>query len=623
SLRDWVRKYVRGLANSTAGGPSAQQSKAGNHKLNQPPPSEASKSMTSIMSSRWPRPSRLYQTRLSAPGSTNVTPENNTVGSSMSASDFSGVCKPRTTSLPGKPCLSPLRSGRIHRIQNIHVIQRTSSIRALETIEHWGLPSGKLECALTSVVSSEAQVETGKLNQKSTDNSFTPSVSTEDLFRSQNGQPNTAGIQPVRLSKDGETIIHPKQIINENEGMVTTLPDRKDSHRMLKNGSSMVIHTTNTGKTPREHTRNIREVYNKKDVSQSSKIGISLSKPVVGFHVDVTRCFGDQLLSVRKKTDRKFHVTSRQTDNELQNFDVFRKSVTSLKTENRIAGPPPSCDMRASEASCVEVMTFRSMATTIYDRKQRPLHKTHRTKSQAFEPDTHKLNSTGRKTQPCGRTYLHTNFSTTSSPESLADHPTDLMAEKVSFGLPGFSNSESTLHLKGMNHNLRSSGLNVSTTEKLTVKPKSHISSSTKKSSFRKWPFAHKHTNNNNTAPKIAMDELTPPDIIRMPTLMTCMPPYSDRCSFAANITVGPQNDEYMVGCTEDQSHSLLDSYSVEPVQSCCTQSTLFNHSCNTKENSMKLLAEPPDIYSNNQKHFTKPPICSSSLSAVTRCESR
>ncbi|KAA3680712.1 uncharacterized protein DEA37_0012823, partial [Paragonimus westermani] len=229
NLRDWVRKYVRGLANSTAGGPSAQQTKAGNHKLSQLPPSEASKPMTSIMSSRWPRSSRLYQTRLSAPGSTNVTPANNTVGPGLSANDFSGVCQPRTTSLPGKPCLSPLRSGRIHRTQNIHAIPRTSSIRALETIEHWSLPSGKLECALTSVVSKEAQLEMENLIQKSTDNSFTPPVSTEDLLRSQNGQPNNAGTQPVRLSisKDFETIIHPKQVTNENEGMVTTVRGRK------------------------------------------------------------------------------------------------------------------------------------------------------------------------------------------------------------------------------------------------------------------------------------------------------------------------------------------------------------------------------------------------------------
>ncbi|KAA3680714.1 uncharacterized protein DEA37_0012824 [Paragonimus westermani] len=372
-----------------------------------------------------------------------------------------------------------------------------------------------------------------------------------------------------------------------------------------------------------EHTRNIREVCNKKDVRQSSKVGISLNKPVVGFHVDVTKCFGDQLLSVRKKTDRKFHLMSRQTDSELRKFDFFRKTVTNLKTENHIAGRPPSSDVRTNEASCAEVMTFRSMATTIYDRKQRPIHKMHRTKSQAFEPDTHKLNSTGRKPHPCGRTYLRTNFSTTSSPESLTDHPTDLMAENDLLGLPGSSNSESTLHLKGMNRNLRSSGLNVSTAEKLTVKPKSHIFSSTEKSSFCKWPFVREYTNNSNSAPKMAMVELTPPDNIRVPTLMTCMPLYSDRCSFAANITGGLQNDECMMGCSEDQSNSLLDSYAVEPVQSYCTQSTLFNHSCNTKENPMNSLVEPSDIYSDTQKHFTKPPICSSSLSAVTRCESR
>ncbi|KAF6770808.1 hypothetical protein AHF37_10179, partial [Paragonimus kellicotti] len=325
SLREWVRKYVRGLANSTAGGPSVQPSKAGSHKISQLHPSEASKPIT-----RWPRSGRLCQTRLSAPGSTNLTPASNTAGPSMTPSDFNGVCQPRQ---PGKPCLNPLRSSRIHQTQNIHVLPRTSSIKALETIEHWSLPSGNLECALTSVVSREAQVKTEKLEQTSTDNSFTSSVSTEDLPRSQDGQINNAGAQPVRLSisEGTEKITHPKQVINENGGMVTDVPDRKDSHRFSNNGSSTMARITNIRKTPREHNRNTREVYNKKVTRHSSKVGLSLSKPVVGFHVDVTRCFGDHLLSARMKTDRKFHDISRQTDNELQKVDFFRKSVTSPK----------------------------------------------------------------------------------------------------------------------------------------------------------------------------------------------------------------------------------------------------------------------------------------------------
>ncbi|KAF5400568.1 hypothetical protein PHET_06168 [Paragonimus heterotremus] len=620
SLREWVRKYVRGLANSTAGGPSAQSSKSGSHKVSQLHPSEASKPMTTTMSSRWPRSGRLCQTRLSAPGSTNLTPANNTIDSSMTTRDFNGVCQPRTTSLPGKPCLNPLRSSRIHQTQDIHVIPRTSSIRALETIEHWSLPSGKLECALTSVVSREAQVKTEKLDQTSTENSFTPSVSTEDLPRSQNGQINNAGAQAVRLSisEVTEKVTHQKQIITENGGMVTTMSDRKDSHRLSKNGSSTMIHTTNTRKTPKEYNRNTREVFNR-----INKVGLSLNKPVVGFHVDVTKCFGDHIVSVRRKTDRKFHDISRQTENELQKVDFFKKSVTSLKTENRIAGRPPSSDLRTGEASCTEEMTFRSMATTIYDRKQRSSRRTHRTKSQAFEPKTHKQNFTRQEPQPCGRTHLRTNFSTTSSPESLADHPTDLTTDNITFSLPGFSNCESTSLPKGMNHNPHSSALNVSAAKKLTIKPKSQMSSSAKKSFFRKWPFVHEYASNNSNASKIAMIELTPPDTLRVPTFMTCMPLYPDRCSFAANITVGIHNDEYLTEYTKDQSKSLLDSYPVKSIQSCCTESTLCNQSCNIKENPTNLLVESSDNYFDTKKHFTKSSICSSSQSAVTQCESQ
>ncbi|KAF7259448.1 hypothetical protein EG68_03184 [Paragonimus skrjabini miyazakii] len=598
SLREWVRKYVRGLANSTAGGPSAQPSKSGNHKVSPLHPSEAAKPTTSIVSSRWPRSGRLCQTRLSAPGSTNLTPASNTIGPSMTPSDVNGLCQPRTASLPGKPCLNPLRSSRMHQTQDIHVIPRTSSIKPLETIEHWSLPSGKLECALTSVVSREAQVKTEKLDQTSTDNSFTPSilytVITIDIICTQTNVPSSSSRIACR-----------------------------DSHRLSNNGSSTIIRTTNTGKSPKEHNQNIREVFNKKDTRYSSKVRLSLNKPVVGFHVDVTRCFGDHLLSARRKTDRKFQDISRQTDNESQKVDFFGKNVTSLKTENCMAGRPRSSDMRTSEASCAEEMTFRSMATTIYDRKQRSSHRTHRTKSQAFESETHKLNSIRREPQPCGRTHLHTNFSTTFSPESLVDHPTDLTTDNVTFSLPVFSKSESTSHLKGMNLNLRSSAQNFYATKKLTVKPKSQMSSSTKKSFFRKWPFVHEYTRNNNNASKIAMIELTPPDTIRVPKLMTCMPLYSDRCSFAVNNTHGIHSDEYLTEYTKDQSNSFLNSYPVKPIHSCCAEPTVCNQSCNTKENPTNLLAEPSDNYFDTQKHFIKPHICSTSQSAVAQCESQ